>query len=169
MLQDLLKDVKFVPSTVSPHQLTGKLNQDRFTMPDLATDELKVAQLVEATEEGPTLQDQIKQMEGEGPSDHASRLNRMLLCGCGNHIYSKDKFCIRARAVFKTKFPEVADTEWRRYLNNLYAMCGHHPMLMMHGLKYEEYCHLSFTAIDMLCSKINGLNKLKRSEANKKK
>jgi hypothetical protein len=171
-LQNLLEHVKFVPSTHSSTDAAGwgKLNQNRFTMPDPATDELKVAQLVEATEEGPTLQDQIKQMEGEGRSDHASRLYRMLLCGCGNHIYSKDKYLgSQARIVFKTKFPQLADKEWRSYLNNLYAMCGHHPTLMTHGLKYEEYCHLSFSAIDVLCSKINGLNKLKSSEANKKK
>ena len=171
LLQDLLKSVKCVPSTFSPSDMEKWKNGDRnrFTML-AASGESKVAQLVEATEEGPTLQDQIVQMEGEETSEYQDRLYRMLLCGNGNHIYtSKDPLCIQARTVFKTKFPHVKDKEWRKYLNNLYAMCGFHPTLTMHGLKYEEYCHLSFSAIDMLCSKINGLNKLKRSEANKKK
>jgi hypothetical protein len=171
LLQDLLKSVKCVPSMFSPSDMEKWKNGDRnrFTML-AASGESKVAQLVEATEEGPTLQDQIEKKEGEETSEYQDRLYRMLLCGCGNHIYSKDKYLgSQARIVFKTKFPQLADKEWRSYLNNLYAMCGFHPTLTMHGLKYEEYCHLSFSAITVLCQKINVLNKLKRSEASKKK
>ena len=83
-------------------------------MIDPATGESKIAQLVKATEEGPTLQDQIVQMEGERTPEHQDRLYRMLLCGNGNHIYnSKDILCDQAFVVFKKKFPHVKDNDWK--------------------------------------------------------